>query len=139
MKPEAAEGEVVARAEGLRRETPGLTFGEAVGRVLDDEPSLYSLYVKNEPAGRERTHEKPAAERATPWQSQAVVNPQAFAERVALDEARDRATAKGIPVSTALDQVLEEQPELYGEAVGEPTAKLTDEQYSELQRYRELS
>ena len=139
MKPEAAEGEVVARAEGLRRETPGLNLGEAVGRVLDDEPSLYSLYVKNEPAGRERTHEKPALERATPRQSQAVVNPQAFAERVALDEARDRATAKGIPVSTALDQVLEEQPELYGEAVGEPTAKLTDEQYSELQRYRELA
>ena len=139
MKPETAEGEVVARAEDLRRETPGLNLGEAVGQVLDDEPSLYSLYVKNEPAGRERAHEKPAPERATPRQSQAVVNPQAFAERVALDEARDRATAKGIPVSTALDQVLEEQPELYSEAVGEDVALLTKEQYSELQRYRELA
>ena len=113
--------------------TPGLTFGEAVDRVLDDEPSLYSLHLKHKPAERGRTHEKPAPERATPQQ------PQAFAERVALDEARDRATAKGIPVSTALDQVLEEQPELYSEAVRAPTAKLTEEQYSELQRYRELA
>ena len=135
MQPEAAEGEVVARAEGLRRETPGLTFGEAVGRVLDDEPSLYALYLKNEPTERDET---PARERAKPQQSQAVVNPQAFAERVAFDEARERAKAKGIPVSEALDQVLEEQPELYSEAVGEPTAKLTEKQYSELQRYREL-
>ena len=133
MKPEAAEGEVVARAEGLRRETPGLTFGEAVDRVLDDEPSLYSLHLKHKPVERERTHVKPDPERATPQQ------PQAFAERVALDEARERAKAKGIRVSEALDQVLEEQPELYSEAVGEPTAKLTEEQYSELQRYRELA
>ena len=90
MKPEAADGEVVARAEGLRRETPGLTFGEAVDRVLDDEPSLYSLVPEAQPVERERTHVKPDPERATPQQ------PQAFAERVALDEARERAKAKGI-------------------------------------------
>ena len=133
MKLEAAEGEVVARVEGLRRETPGLSLGEAVDRVLDDEPSLYSLYVKNEPPKRERTHVKPDPERATPQQ------PQAFAERVALDEARERAKAKGIPVSAALDQILEEQPELYSEAVGEAVAPLTEEQHSELRHYRELS
>ena len=134
MKPEAAEGEVVARAEGLRRETPGLTFGEAVDRVLENEPTLYYMYTKlNEPPKRERTHAKPDPERATPQQ------PQAFAERVALDEARERAKAKGIRVSEALDQVLEEQPELYSEAVGEAVAPLTEEQYSELRHYRELS
>ena len=124
MDAQTAEDEVLSRAEELRQNTSGMTFEEAVDQVLENEPSLYYMYTKlNEPPKRERTQR----------------DPKQFAERVALDEARERAKAKGIPVSTALDQVLEEQPELYSEAVGEPTAEMTEEQYSELQRYRELA
>ena len=122
MDEKTIDDAVVARAEELRQNTSGMTFDEAVDQVLEKEPGLYSIYVQlSEP--QERDPKKRAKQ---------------FAESVVLDEARERAKAKGIRVSEALDQVLEEQPELYSEAVGEPTAKLTEEQHSELQRYREL-
>ena len=130
MNPSAAEEDVIARAHARVREHPSMSFADAIDEVIQDAPELYSESLLGRAAQR-RPPPPANVALATPRE------PRAFAERQALDAARDRAVADGTSFARALDAVLEEQPELFREANGEAVEPLTQAQHDELRRYRE--